>query len=199
MTQQGMSMEARLERMERRCRRLTAGVIALAAVLATACLSSAMRGAPDVLRAKRIEVLRDDGAPGILMVGDVHVPNESVTGAGIWLMASDGDAISCWTNGRIRDDEDGIWRSCTEFSIESGSAQVNLWTNDRQGGVKVYGGSRRAALEADAKRTSLRFFDIDPKAEEEEGDPLRVSLEVVDGIPALKATNSDGETAFEQP
>jgi hypothetical protein len=200
-----MSMEARLERMERRCRGLTAGVIALAAILATACLSSAMRGAPEVVRAKQIEVLRDDGKPGIVLVGDVHVQDESVSGSAIWMTAADTSARSGWTLGRIRHHENEPWQACGEFYLEtdpgadgSGSS-VGFKTSGAGAAVNVEGGHQRAALEADANRTSLRFLDVDPKAVEEEDDTVRLSLDLVDGVPALKATGADGKTSFEQP
>jgi len=193
-------MDARLERLERRCRKLTVGVVALTAILATACLSSAMRGAPDVLRARRIEVLGDDGNSRIVMVGSTRIPSGSDRGPQIELSTADGGASSYWDLEPAFDHEDRTWLSGGHFYIGAGHglSGVTLWTNDRRSGVRVHGGHQQIGLEAEAQRTSLRILETNPEAEKDE-DLLRVSLEVVNGVPALRAVDTDGETVFEQP
>ena len=200
-------IDSRLARLERRCRRLTLGVIALSTVLATACLSSAMRQDPDVLRAKRIEVLGADGEPAILLLGEIGNPDKSFSGAMILMRPSEGDGSSAWMVGRTQDEVDGTWHGYADFHVEAGhdsldsnsGAGVTVWTNDRQSGVKVLGGPRRADLEAEARRTSLRFYEEDPDAQEDEEDLIRMSLELLDDDPGLRAFDTDGATTFEQP
>jgi hypothetical protein len=45
----------------------------------------------------------------------------------------------------------------------------------------------------------LRFLDVDPNAEDEKDDTLRLSLELVGGVPGLRATGEQGESFFELP
>jgi len=91
MRQQAVSMEGRLEQLERRCRKLTVGLVALATILATACLSSAMREDPEVLRAKRFEAVDDQGRTAAVLAGSFR---DGVPGAGLRVGDLEGDAYA---------------------------------------------------------------------------------------------------------
>lgn len=204
MTHQAGILEARLERLERRCRRLTIGVVALAGVLATACLSSAVRGDPDVLHANQLILHRNDGSEGIVMFGELGTSDSRWNCSAIYMHGAKGSASGGWTVGRVRD-EGGLEQGYADFHIgagdsESAGAGLTLWTNERQSCVRVEGGLQRANLEAEADRTSLRFIDVDPDdVEEEDGDTMRLSLELEDGVPALRAFDEFAHPAFEVP
>ena len=105
----------------------------------------------------------------------------------------------------VMDEGGRPWQDRGEFYIESesgsvaGGTSVGFQLAGARAAVRVERDLQRAALEVDAKRTSLRFLDIDPDAEQEDDDTPRMSLQVVDGVPAFRAVDSEGETVFEQP
>lgn len=200
------SMESRIERLERLCRRSIAACVALAALLATVCLSSAMRGEPETLRARKIEVLGEDGKARIVLAGELGAPDGNSSGCGIFLVGDPDDAVVAgWTAGRARDEAADAWQSGGDFWIETSpiaggdGAAIRLFASDGEATVKV--GSDlfgHASLRARKGALSLQFRDEDPDGESDEDDPLRVSLELVDGAPALRALDAQGQPLFEE-
>jgi len=104
MTQQAISLEARLEQLERRCRRLTLGLVALATILATACLSSAMREDPEVLRARRFEAVDDQGRAAAVLAGSFR---DELPGAGLRVGDLEGDSFALLQVYPMADQESG--------------------------------------------------------------------------------------------
>lgn len=193
--------ESRFLDLERRCARLRLWCVALSAVLATACVTAAIAPEKHVMQARRFEVVSSDGkvlaflademrpgwGPGLQLGSDEDGANASLAIAPAEVgKPSMEDAVVLHLEARDP--------STKEFSVATLVASS-------AGSLAQVGFDDRWATQmgADKKGTWLRSYDDAEDDEEEQDAKPRMTFELVDDKPLIRATDRSGKVILQQP
>jgi hypothetical protein len=191
-------LDQRLQRIERALRTQRRITTALTTFAFVGCLAAAQSAEPDVVRARRFEIVDAQGnkvgAYGIGALGPAGVGDGERLG---WVLRDpSGNASACAWVDDVRKATRKDLVPTASIELQGGRGVLHASATDRDAVIHAnHDGVRAARLETDSERTSLELEGPDADAPDESRPVLRLSHST--GKPTIQGWDEHGNVAID--